>query len=54
MPSGIPQDIDTKSDYYIVGYAKAFNNCPIIERCDKKEYKSNNRWLVDISDLTKA
>ncbi|MET3505522.1 hypothetical protein [Halalkalibacter oceani] len=50
MTNKQPQ-IDTESEYYIVGSASAFDNRMIIERVDGEEFEGEKRWIVDNHNL---
>ncbi|KTF59846.1 MULTISPECIES: hypothetical protein [Bacillus amyloliquefaciens group] len=50
LGGGLPK-IDTEAEYYVIGYAKAFGNRPIISRCDGKSFEGETRWIVDHHNL---
>ncbi|ALV03220.1 hypothetical protein ACT17G_18510 [Bacillus velezensis] len=50
LGGGLPK-IDTTTEYFIVGYAKAFGNRPIISRCDGASFEGETKWIVDHHNL---
>lgn len=49
--SDIRPRLDSNVDYFIVGYAPACDDRPIIIRCDGEHYNGEDRWIVDMHNL---